>query len=1239
MKEQMFVLVRLVLVVGLAGSALGEPGAPSKITVDHIVNAEASTSPWGSVWNLVNEAGLVEDTHVNWEAAWHASYVQEQYVQFELDRLYYLSEIWLWNFHQPERAGRAVKDIKLYYSTVDFDDMKQYGDVYTLSHNQGDSVPPALKVDMGNAVAQYVKVAIQSSYGANICGLAEIRLIGSAVPDTITSAPTPRDGAKNVAVTTDLMLSWTPGSKATSNDLYFGTDETAVFEATTASSEYVGNYDVNSFNAGFLEAGVTYYWRIDAVNEGEAESPWKGFVWPFSIEAGKAADPVPENGIIHLSGVEDVILSWTAGPLVTSHDVYLGTDESAVANATNSSAEYQGNIETTSYNAGLLTLGQKYYWRIDELDDGHPDSPREGPIWNFTIEPGQTRDPRPDDGDLAGGISQPLTWRPGPAATSHEVYFGTSESAVANATQSSPEYQGTLPGDAGAWDPPGDLTAGQWYYWRVDAINPAHDQSPWIGEVWGFRASPIGTPQISYRDIIDIEASSTNYGSPQNTVNQSGLDNNDNQVNWEASWLANGTIGQWISYTFNEPYSLEEVWFWNFTQSGRECRATSQIELYYSMVGPESMRQYGGTHGMSCNVAETTPPALKLPLENVVAKYVKIVITGSCGEGYGCDIAGLGEVRFYGRPRIPEMADDPIPAAQEQDVHPDVVLGWTPGISAVSHEVYLGTDEAAVNSATHSSSEYLGNVDVNSLDVGRLEFGQTYFWHVDEVNDADLMSPWRGWVWNFTVNDGKANDPNPADFAKYVDPKTVLLSWTAAPLAASHDVYFGIDYHSVANATRTSAEFKGNQPLGATSYEPEGVDFVGSYYWRIDEVGETTVKGDVWVFDTLGMIRLRVDLGLPQCAKGGAITIVDPPVAGTVKEGWWPFVASRWYDMYMHDGVWEDGSGGGVPPETEGIDGSGVHVHLACGGAGNAGFHVYGLCRNNLGGEGCPGGSVQGEPIANGWYHNVDWGGEATGDILMLINGLQPGEYEVTSYHNHWEPAKQSTRNCLTKESTMPPMPSVTVVPLPVAPLPGYEKWDLPAGTGEGVEMLQGAHDIKVTSVLSDDEVATSTVSFRTNGTNDVLVVYDGGDNSYPDPARPGREGSKAILNAFEILLLAGAPPTDLDNDGIPDAYDNCPEVANPDQTDTDGDGFGDACDESSDCACHGDLNGDEQIDLEDLQTVAGILLQAGAPFIVPVETGNCADLNADVQIDLEDLQTVAGVLLDAGSPFIVPCE
>jgi hypothetical protein len=66
--------------------------------------------------------------------------------------------------------------------------------------------------------------------------------------------------------------------------VYFGTDKDAVRNATTTSPEYKGpvDLDAESYDPGLLEWNTNYYWRIDEVNNMNANSPWKGNVWSFT---------------------------------------------------------------------------------------------------------------------------------------------------------------------------------------------------------------------------------------------------------------------------------------------------------------------------------------------------------------------------------------------------------------------------------------------------------------------------------------------------------------------------------------------------------------------------------------------------------------------------------------------------------------------------------------------------------------------------------------------------------------------------------------------------------------------------------------------------------------------------------------------------------------------------------------------------------------------------------------------
>lgn len=64
-------------------------------------------------------------------------------------------------------------------------------------------------------------------------------------------------------------------------------------------------------------------------------------------------------------------------------------------------------------------------------------------------------------------------------------------------------------------------------------------------------------------------------------------------------------------------------------------------------------------------------------------------------------------------------------------------------------------------------------------------------------------------------------------------------------------------------------------------------------------------------------------------------------------------------------------------------------------------------------------------------------------------------------------------------------------------------------------------------------------------------------------------------LSQSEVQELFSNCPPDTDQDGIPDADDNCPQIPNPGQEDTDNDGLGDVCDNCSDVANPGQEDGD----------------------------------------------------------------
>jgi hypothetical protein len=331
---------------------------------------------------------------------------------------------------------------------------------------------------------------VQSDYTETFVGtIDDVRIFNNALSvDEIQNVmmgefpaaykPDPADGA--IHLDTWVSVSWEPGSAAVSHDVYFGDNFDDVNDGT--GDTFRGNQDQVFFIAGFagypypdgLVLGMTYYWRIDEVNEAHPDSPWKGEVWSFTVPPKTAFQPVPADGA-ELVAV-NARLSWMPGFGAKLHYVFFGEDFDEVNNAVMGKPN-----GTTNYNPGALELAKTYYWRVDEFDGTET---YKGDVWSFTTE-GAVSGPNPANGAVGVSATQVLTWDAGDVAASHEVYFGSDADAVVNATKSSPEYKGPKALGEESYDP-GNLTLSTTYYWRIDEVNNTNPDSPWTGNVWSF---------------------------------------------------------------------------------------------------------------------------------------------------------------------------------------------------------------------------------------------------------------------------------------------------------------------------------------------------------------------------------------------------------------------------------------------------------------------------------------------------------------------------------------------------------------------------------------------------------------------------------------------------------------------------------------------------------------------------------------------------------------------------------
>jgi len=503
------------------------------------------------------------------------------------------------------------------------------------------------------------------------------------------------------------------------------------------------------------------------------------------------------------------VYAWPGGPLQYANSLNgswpaAGWVAFSGANAQTVAGQYnnlmmelgEGGVVTVTLNGKLVgTVTNPSLTRIGSVtfaSDANSNTKGSVHIDNIQIGDvvrGVATNPNPPAGATDVPADVALGWTPGEYAAAHDVYLGTSQQDVTDATAADPKGVLVSKGQADdAYATPSPLEYGQTYYWRIDEVNAPPDGTVIPGAVWSFTVEPYVYPITG----VTATASSTQPGAAaQNTVNGSGLNANDqHSTELTQMWMSAGVLPNWIQYAFDKVYKLDEMWVWNSNQLVEAFVGfgAKDVTVEYSVDGATWTKLEGVPEFARAPGSPTYTAGTLVDFGGALAKYVKLTIDTNWG-GMAPQVS-LSEVRFY---YLPTQARGPQPAVGATGVALDTDLYWRPGRDAESHEVYLGTDRNAL--------ALVGTPAEHTFTPASLNFGTAYYWKVNEIGGG---GPYEGDLWNFstqeyaTVDDMESyNDDDSRIYETWIDGLTTGASgsqvgYDVAPFAERRIVHSGM---------------------------------------------------------------------------------------------------------------------------------------------------------------------------------------------------------------------------------------------------------------------------------------------------------------------------------------------------------------------------------------------------------------------------------------------------------------
>lgn len=234
---------------------------------------------------------------------------------------------------------------------------------------------------------------------------------------------------------------------------------------------------------------------------------------------------------------------------------------------------------------------------------------------------------------------------------------------------------------------------------------------------------------------------------------------------WGQDDYSGAISGDYIAYIY-ERYDASDSWLISPSIDLSANNRTDYLEYYLRlrylgtgdffnvMISTDDgaswdiLKQYSSNDGVSSDLVRQE---VDLSAYNDQTN-VKIAFYADYNQGYRVR-AYLDAVKIdeHGQPGMASI-DEP----DNGDVDVDVFtsLSWMSATFATEYDVYVGTDESAVEAATNASDEFVGSVTATSYQPAEYLSGSTtFYWRVDARNNYGVYT---GNVWSFTT----AADPN-----------------------------------------------------------------------------------------------------------------------------------------------------------------------------------------------------------------------------------------------------------------------------------------------------------------------------------------------------------------------------------------------------------------------------------------------------------------------------------------------